>query len=287
MDKLEFLKSPSVKDFVKWLGFKLDKPKSFMHLYTMKRGNKAWSCDSIYSAYERYHWPFKCADPVTGKHLIGQTFEENQRTLSRLSEGLRQSVKEKDSERARQHCLSILDWGGVLPKNRGKIVNLGNDLPKYLDDVRRRLDPSGFDTNSNYADIIMNSGFTKIYSLLIDDFIIYDGRVGAALGLLVRKYCEENNLPNVPPKLLFAYGNARTTSYQPVNRRNPGTKRHQFPVLTNSSPKHIENNLRGNWLLKEVLEICNSKFNVLHPSIQLRALESALFMIGYEVVAAG
>ncbi len=255
----------------------------------MKRGNKAWTCDSIYSAYERYLWPFKCADPVTGKHLIGRTFEENQRTLSRLSEGLRQSVKEKDSVRARQHCLSILDWGGVLPKNHSKIVNLDNDLPKYLDDVRRRLDPSGFDTNSNYADIIMNSGFTKIYSLLIDDFIIYDGRVGAALGLLVRKYCEENNLPNVPLKLLFAHKDARTTptSYQPVNRRNPGTERHQFPVLRNSSAKHIENNLRGNWLLKEILEINNSKFNVLHPSIQLRALESALFMIGYEVIAAG
>jgi len=287
MDKLEFLESPSVKDFVIWLGLRLDKPKSFMHTYTMKRGNIAWSCDSIYSAYERYHWPFKCADPVTGKQLIGQTFEESQRTLLRLSEGLRQSVMDNDSERVRQHCLSILDWGGVLPKNRVKIENLGNDLPKYLDNVRRRLDPAGFDTNSDYTDIIMNSGFTKIYSLLIDDFIIYDGRVGAALGLLVRKYCEDNNLLSIPPKLLFAYGNARTTSYQPVNRRNPGTKRHRFPVLTNSSPKHIENNLRGNWLLKEVLETCNSKFNLLHPSIQLRALESALFMIGYEVVAAG
>jgi len=97
----------------------------------------------------------------------------------------------------------------------------------------------------------------------------------------------ENNLPTVPPKLLFAYGNARTTTYEPLNRRNPGTKRYQFPVLSNSSPKHTENNFRGNWLLKEVLETCNSKFNVLHSSIQLRALESALFMIGYEVVAAG
>jgi len=162
-----------------------------------------------------------------------------------------------------------------------------NELEVSLGDVRRRLDPSEFVTNCHYADIIMNSGFTKIYSLLIDDFIIYDGRVGAALGLLVRKYCEENALPTVPPKLLFAYGNARTTSYQPDNRRNPGTTLHRFPALTNSSPKHIENNLRRNWLLKEVLESCNSKFNVLHPSFQLRALESALFMIGYNVITAG
>lgn len=29
----------------------------------------------------------------------------------------------------------------------------------------------------------MNSGFAKLYSLIIDDFVIYDSMVGAALGL--------------------------------------------------------------------------------------------------------
>lgn len=149
MDKLEFLESPSVKEFIKWLSLKLDNPKSFMHSYILKRGNKAWSCDSIYSSYERYEWPFRCTDPVTGRRLIGKRFEENQSTLCGLSTGLRQGVEEKDSEMTRRNCLSILEWGGVLPKNQGKILKLGNDLPIYLDNVRHRLDPTEFDTDNN------------------------------------------------------------------------------------------------------------------------------------------
>ena len=35
----------------------------------------------------------------------------------------------------------------------------------------------------------MNSGWTKVYALMLDDFPIYDGRVGAAMGYLVRRYC--------------------------------------------------------------------------------------------------
>ena len=34
----------------------------------------------------------------------------------------------------------------------------------------------------------MNAGFVKIYSVLLDSCVIYDGRVGAALGLLVRQF---------------------------------------------------------------------------------------------------
>ena len=42
----------------------------------------------------------------------------------------------------------------------------------------------------------MNAGFVKIYSLLCDDCVIYDGRVGAALGLLTRQFCEATGSPH-------------------------------------------------------------------------------------------
>lgn len=279
MNRRKFIEDSSVKAFVKWLGLKLDKPQSFIHSYTLQKQKKKWNCDSIYSAYENYLWQFKCHDPITNKILQGKTFEESEQTLSLLSSRLRKSVREDDAECTRLHCISILEWGGVLPKNQDKILEKGDDLPKYLEGVKRRLNPSEFDTEEKYDDIIMNSGFTKIYSLLIDDFVIYDGRVGAALGLLVRRYCEEYNLPDIPDLLDFAYGNARGST-----RRNPSTDRYRFSILSNSWAKHTENNLRGNWLLKEIIETCNSKFNLLHPSKQLRALESALFMIGYDVM---
>ena len=56
------------------------------------------------------------------------------------------------------------------------------------------------------SDIIMNSGFTKIYSLIVQDFIIYDSRVGAALGLLIKCFCEDKQKEKIPEELRFAWG---------------------------------------------------------------------------------
>lgn len=180
-----------------------------------------------------------------------------------------------------------MEWGGVLNKNREKIFNMGSDITRYLSEARAILNPNTYNTDCDTENIIMNSGFTKIYSLIIDDFIIYDGRVGATLGLLVRKYCECNNLSSIPKELLFAYGNARVGKNENglKNRRNPSEKQYRFPMLSNSSKKHIENNLRANWLLKEIISKCDSKFKKLDENIQLRALEASLFMIGYDVVS--
>ena len=44
----------------------------------------------------------------------------------------------------------------------------------------------------------MNAGFIKIYSLLCDYCLIYDGRVGAALGLLTRQFCETTGRTAIP-----------------------------------------------------------------------------------------
>jgi len=278
MNRESFARDASVKSFIEWFGSKLDRPNSFVHSYNSLRPRREWHCDSIFSAYEGYSWPYCFKDPINRQTLRGETFEASERTLAELSIGLRKSVYDQDVDHSQKYCLAILEWGGVLPNNNNRILNLGASLPKYLLDVQHRLNPSVFHFAGKYDDIIMNAGFTKIYSLLIDDFIIYDGRVGAALGLLVRKYCEQLNLPCIPPLLRFAYGKARNSA-----RRDPSSSRYNFPVLANSSSKHTQNNLKANWLLKEVVETKQSKFNLLQPSKQLRALESALFMIGYDV----
>lgn len=132
--------------------------------------------------------------------------------------------------------------------------------------------------------ILMNSGFTKIYSLFLDNFIIYDGRVGAALGLLVSSFCKENELSNIPQSLILAYGDARPTKLDTgLNRRNPSLEIYQFPRLANNALRNTEYNLKANWLLKEIIEKTDTKFKKLDESIQLRAFKSSLFMIGYNV----
>ncbi len=72
-------------------------------------------------------------------------------------------------------------------RNDKKLFDMNDKLCMYYKLAMKILDVLSPKLGDNYS-IIMNSGFTKIYSLLIDIYIIYDGRVGAALGLLARQY---------------------------------------------------------------------------------------------------
>jgi len=63
----------------------------------------------------------------------------------------------------------------------------------------------------DFPGVRMNAGFTKIHALMLDDFVIYDSRVGAALGLLVRNFLTEKDIAYLPEVLHFAYGKARPT----------------------------------------------------------------------------
>ena len=64
-------------------------------------------------------------------------------------------------------------------------------------------------TDPSAAECRMNAGFVKIYSLLCEHCVIYDGRVGAAWGLLVRQFCEATHRTTVPPCLAFAFGSPK------------------------------------------------------------------------------
>jgi hypothetical protein len=129
----------------------------------------------------------------------------------------------------------------------------------------------------------MNAGFVKIYSVLLDWCVIYDGRVGAALGLLVRRYCEEHDLPQVPPVLRFAYGAPREgpTALHP-KRRNPGIgSPYRFPKLAQNPRMHTEQTMRANWLLRAALKL---RPDVFRPGeAGFHELAAGLFMVGYDL----
>ena len=85
----------------------------------------------------------------------------------------------------------------------------------------------------------MNAGFVKIYSLLCDDCVIYDGRVGAALGLLTRQFCEVTGRMVVPAMLAFAFGTpkeAPNSKHAKVRDPSRGTLR--FPRLRQDARFH-------------------------------------------------
>jgi hypothetical protein len=286
MIRNEYVNRLPVNEFIIWIEEKLDNKNAFIHKYTMKKPAMKWNCSSIYSAYENYYWPFKSQNPINGEIVSGKTFLESLNFLNRMRTGLKESIIRQDIELVRKFCFAILSWGGVLPRNDKKIIELEDTIIDYFIKVKEILNPEHCNIENSFNNIIMNSGFTKIYSVLIDDFIIYDGRVGAALGLLVRRFCEEKGIDTIPQELLFAFGKGRESKPTAINRRDPSLGRYKFPNLQNNPIEHIRNNIKANWLLKEILLNTNSKFNNLDKSVQMRALEAALFMIGYDVRSA-
>ena len=185
------------------------------------------------------------------------------------------------------YCLLVFDWGGVTGNNNyinnyqgnGGYVDILNEVSSGINN----LNPIVFDDDFTFPNIKLNAGFTKVYSLLIKDFIIYDSRVAKALCKLISEFLALNNQlgnNNVDPLLALKI---------PRGRRDIGgnlivNNRFSFQLFNDNNTYHQVSNIRASWILREVLRISpNSQFNLLPNNQGLRALESALFMIGYSI----
>jgi len=267
MRKEEYLASQSVKNFISWIEPLLDTPQSFVHRYVKKRGKKPYEFDSLYSAYEKYDWGY---------------------SIDEFAVSLKQSIRDNDEQSCDKACHGILKWGGVYRGNSKRVTGLKPNLCDYLLRVKERLALDLPSYDYFFPGMHMTSGFSKIYSAYIDNYIIYDGRVGAAIGLLVRAFCVQSKLPRVPDELLFAWARG-LESYNPsgTSRRNPSNGSYVFPKLLSYKPeKYLENNIRANWLLSSIALKTESSFKSKQLQDRLRAIEQALFMIGYDVSGA-
>ncbi len=284
MNQDTYINSSPVNAFLQWMEQRMDTPGSFRHAYLLKKQHKPWSCDSLFDAYQEYYWPYIVHDQKTEKKIHRSSFGETMEDLFSLSQVLKASLHDLDQSACKDCCLEILRWGGVLNYNRQKIEGFGDELCQYLIFVQKWLREDKELEHYHHPDILMNAGFTKIYALLVEDFIIYDGRVGAAVGSLVRRFCEEKQLETVPAELKFAWGQGRVTAGgSSVDRRNPSRGKYVFPAFSGNRKRHLESNLMANWLLGEMVRRTGSRFKLLEEDRRLWALQSALFMIGYDV----
>jgi hypothetical protein len=290
LSRAEYLKSNYVHQFADWLATRLDQPDSFKHSYFLESADLEWSCSSLYDAYQKYWWPFKFECHVLGRQVSGsEGLSSSLDYLTELAAIFRPAVENNDVETTINCALSALEWGGVLGKNRARVVAMGRDICGSLAYISEKLNMDSVRLGEN-QDIHINSGFTKIYSLLVDDFIMYDGRVGAALGLLGRLFCQEAGLAQIPQEIEFSYGRSQEApgGMTGPNRRNPSTAAYRLPEFTGDRQRHLDDNIKAGWLLKNLADKANSKFNELPqaPPLneRLTALQSALFMIGYDVL---
>ena len=157
----------------------------------------------------------------------------------------------------------ILWWGAGNRAGRLFSANIdwlrhqndnGSSAKVILDSAEAAFDANPFDDQIFRNPIYRsNAEYTKIYALMKDDFVIYDSRVAAAIGILVVLYCEDPNrdLPSVPDNLRFGRTNASGE-----DNRNAGRGAYSFPVCAYSNPSiHALSNWRANAVVPAAVEL--------------------------------
>lgn len=312
--KDDYLRSTVVQDFLQFLRGYVHGNERFHHEYRDRQRGTNWHCDSVFGAYENYSYPLLTQFRQTSisDH---NSFTANAEVLNRLSSDLRNAYGEspgKDTEKPAESAEKLLKascevfvWGGVAgPKDKKTSNTTGNYL--WLEETfprgqglreayekacsalcsdRPNLSEIGKDGANK---VRSNAGFTKIYSLLFDDFIIYDSRVAATLGLFVVKFCRKRKLTSVPDELNFGWmppKEGKNTKSPKKRDASVANASYDFE-RANTEAKHAWSNIRANWIFSSVLERSPSEslFATLpNKQDQLRALESAFFMIGYDL----
>jgi hypothetical protein len=272
-----FLNDPHVRKMLEWFCQQYPPSGSFTHAYRDRASGERWSCRGFHQAFTTYRWNDK-------------SWLQNKKQLGAFRSRLRQGLSSRDRDDVFQACTAILRWGGVwanngryLERRRPVIIQ---EIEHLADVLARDHEPTQLDIRRNPSDksteCRMNAGFVKIYSVLLDHFVIYDGRVGAALGLLTRQFCEQTGRTEVPASLRFAYGSPKE-GLNPTEPkiRNPTNGNHRFPKLRNDPHQHTVQAMRASWFLRAAIESDAGPFT--QGEDGFHEIAAGLFMIGYDL----
>lgn len=301
LEKNNYLGNEHVMGFVKYLtGFLNGKYFEYPHIFSVRdlrglypgyeyinrdsgRGGSPYlSINSLKEAFERYWWD-------------GKNFDENNRILLTVKESVQAAMmmegdKFKNNEACLQVIHEVLKWGAGGTGLRLYTANM-SWAHQHSATIAERIysglaaiesdtpDLSIFSSNDGPR---MNAGFTKLFALASNKSIIYDGRVGAGLGLLARMYCENNKLTSVPESLAFRWSPQTSTGKQIPLRRDPSSKNYVFGQLCNNSRRWVEWNIKANWIISESLNQTSDPFWHAEGN-GLRRIEAAIFTLGYNI----
>ena len=249
---------------------------SFSTLNSKIKGNfedgNLFLVKSLVECLELYQWNSK-------------GYGENKTELNALSHQLQHALRSNNTEETGRVFRDIYKWGGVRLQTKGqpnisqlwldqniKNATLVEKINFSRETILRGTDFGRFDG----LDLIMNSGFTKVVSLAStpnSELIIFDGRVGAALGHLAMMAIRSAGHTSISKDLLFPWGTAQSNHLN----RNPSSELVKFPRLFGGNRSHH----------KHAIAMSVSSSIVRSVSTQLkidpRDFEAALFMWGYSV----
>jgi hypothetical protein len=241
---------------------------------------KTFAISSLEEAFNGYWWN-------------KEGYEENAQQLQEVQKIVRAAIKAqlpaKASSEALQALRAVLKWGAggtgqkLYTSNDKWAINQAGSLAESLrmgcaemSSETPNLQIFKSTEKSTYAR--MNAGFTKYYALACDDVIIYDGRVGAALGLLAKEFCKKNKIETLPSSLAFRWG--PQNGKNPLNR-NPSDDKYVFAKLPTEGETWAEWNIKGNWILSSALKSSDALW--CSGPDGLRRVEAALFVMGYSL----
>lgn len=245
--------------------------KGWRQSYPIAYANRKWFCSSISDAAKRY------------------SFTRSTKYFQSLADSLQTAIRKQNRRDTRQQCLEILRWGGTPVSNKMTVWldqrTTAGKLIQSINKAIQRLAPTSttsLNAFGHQAGLIMNAGMAKNYAAAAMDVnsesnhvLLYDGRVGAALGLLSRRYCISRRIPIVPNVLRFGWGIGRGGKPGGLTPRDPSLGPYIFPPLRSGVP-HATYARNAAWVMQRAL-------NTSGPSPAFTHLERALFMIGYDV----
>lgn len=280
MNKQDYLNDTHVKPFLVWMGQQLQASSRRGHGYA-RPGAAPLEFANLGAAFECYDWGFSF-QRLDGRRCAGRSFAENAAVLDDLQQRLRHAIAAKDDAAACEAAVEVMRWGGVAPHNEawlranqdtlaGCLARVGAALA--LDDDAADLGPG----------LRFNAGMTKVYSLLLDYFVIYDSRVAGALAWFVAAWAAEQGAQRIPDALRFPCMPAKEDAKAARRKlRNPWAGKAGFPTLGSRPYTHAKWNLRASWIVRALLEADpGTMFGA--GAAASRKLEAALFMWGYDL----
>ncbi len=270
-----------VKTFIEWLALHLGSNQPLKHEYVNRKTGKHWQFTDLYDAYQQYEWQHPGIPHL--KVSAGSCTTSNTSALNALSTDL--SVASCDATMLRG-TKATMSWGGVSAHNNQWLEANQKGLANMVAQVVQVLRSGDLDSPRFLKSLRFNAGMTKVYSLICQDFIIYDSRVAAALGMLVIIFCEDKGIHALPDGLRFPWAPAKEGESAAVpKRRNPSKgDAFKFPGLRRGH-HHAIWNMRASWILSQALahqSAATSPF-LGGGANALRRLEMALFMMGYDL----
>ena len=276
MKRSEFISDPNVLNLTKFIANKWNNGLDFnLVLYKKGQQNTIIKISSLKDAYEKYFWEstintsIKMPDKIKLDcgNFIDSLYLLNFAKSKMLTSGNNLS-NEKDIKEATE---IVFKWGGVYKKgNKDKVEGDFNFKENYQRaiDIWKEILNEKMDIKP-IKNIPCNAAFTKVYSLILDSFIIYDSRVATALAYLINK-CFNNKIPYCL-KLFIPSSNIKEKDKRKVNEF--------FKPTYQDSSKHFYSNIKASLILSESIK----EINRYDSSVKLEQLGSALFMIGYDI----